>query len=117
MTKKIVRRAPQKAKDPAKPEEPLNPQGRRFFFCFSAIFYLQDAPKCLIVKTQRKRQSPKDRKARRHTMYRLQIRYKRSWKWGINTYETRKAAEARIVELAAVGIKARIKNESELLGR
>ena len=50
-------------------------------------------------------------------MYRLQIRYKRSWKWGINTYETRKAAEVRIAELAAVGIKARIKNESELLGR
>lgn len=49
-------------------------------------------------------------------MYRLQVRFKRSWKWGINTYETLEAAEARVAELEAVGIKARIKLNSEILG-
>lgn len=29
-------------------------------------------------------------------MYVLQVRFRKSWKWGINTYETREAAEARI---------------------
>lgn len=49
-------------------------------------------------------------------MYILQVRFRKSWKWGRNTYATREAAEARIAELAAVGIKARIRLASELYG-
>jgi len=47
-------------------------------------------------------------------MYRLQVWYKNHWKWGIAEYDTLDAANARVGELAKVGIKARVKNRSEL---
>ncbi len=47
-------------------------------------------------------------------MYILQVKYKRTWKWGINQYDTKEAAEARVKELANVGIKARIRMADEL---
>lgn len=49
-------------------------------------------------------------------MYVLQVKFRRSWKWGINTYETKEAAQKRVEELAAKGIKARIRLASELYG-
>ena len=81
-----------------------------------ATISLQSTLKCLIVKPERRTASPKGQKIRRHRMYILQVRFRRSWKWGINTYETLEAAEARVAELEAVGIKARIRQASELYG-
>lgn len=47
-------------------------------------------------------------------MFRLQVWYNKHWKWGINDYDTLESANARIKELAKVGIKARVKPRSEL---
>lgn len=41
--------------------------------------------------------------------------YGRRWKWGINTYATMAEATARLAELTAVGIKARIRMNSDLM--
>lgn len=49
-------------------------------------------------------------------MYTLQIKYQRSWKWGIHQYDTLAEAETRVKELAKVGIKARIRLTNELYG-
>lgn len=46
--------------------------------------------------------------------YRLQVWYARHWKWGLNDY-TLEQAEHRVQELAAVGIKARVKPLAELV--
>lgn len=50
-------------------------------------------------------------------MYTLQVRVQKSWKWGINQYDTLVEAENRVKEMARVGIKARIRLTSELYGR
>ena len=50
-------------------------------------------------------------------MYILQVKYKRSWKWGINTYNTIEEANNRVEELAKAGIKSRVRLASELYGR
>lgn len=47
-------------------------------------------------------------------MYRLQVWYDRHWKWGVNSYDSEEEAEKRVNELSRVGIKARIKPETEL---
>lgn len=47
-------------------------------------------------------------------MYTLQVWFKRSWKWGIRQYDTKAEAEARVQELAQVGIKSRVKLTAEL---
>lgn len=47
-------------------------------------------------------------------MFRVQVWYKNHWKWGINDYDSKDAADARVEELAKVGIKARVKPSSEL---
>lgn len=47
-------------------------------------------------------------------MYRLQVMYYGVWKWGIREYDTMDAAKARVIELAKVGIKARVKLTAEL---
>lgn len=49
-------------------------------------------------------------------MFILQVWFKKSWKWGQNTYATIEDANARIRELANVGIKARVRLASELYG-
>lgn len=46
-------------------------------------------------------------------MYRLQIYQARSWRWGIKDY-TLEEAKARINELKAIGIRARVKPATEL---
>ena len=48
-------------------------------------------------------------------MYRVQVMYGRSWRWGLHDY-TLDQAEQRVKELKAVGIKARVKPLAELLG-
>lgn len=47
-------------------------------------------------------------------MYRLQVRFQGSWKWGIREYDTMEDAQKRIKELSKVGIKSRIRKSSEL---
>lgn len=47
-------------------------------------------------------------------MYRLQVWFNKHWKWGLNDYATLEAATARVAELKAVGIKARVKPVAEL---
>lgn len=47
-------------------------------------------------------------------MFRLQVRYGRSWKWGLNVYNTLEDAQKRVEELNKVGIKSRIKKNEEL---
>lgn len=46
-------------------------------------------------------------------MYKLQVKIKKRWVWGINTYDTLTEAERRIDELSKVGISARVKEEAE----
>ena len=48
-------------------------------------------------------------------MFRLQVWFNKYWKWGVNDYVTLEAATARLNELKAAGIKARIKPASELI--
>ncbi len=47
-------------------------------------------------------------------MYTLQVMYQKRWRWGIVQYDTLKAAEQRVQELARVGIKSRIRLTAEL---
>lgn len=47
-------------------------------------------------------------------MYIIQVRYCGRWKWGVNRYDTREEADKRVVKLASVGIKARVKLTAEL---
>lgn len=46
-------------------------------------------------------------------MYRLQIRFGKQWRWGVNDYSLEQA-QKRVEELKAVGIKARVKPVAEL---
>lgn len=46
-------------------------------------------------------------------MFRLQVKFRGKWIWGINEYDSLESAEARISELSKVGIKARIKKSEE----
>ena len=48
-------------------------------------------------------------------MYRLQVLCNGAWKWGICDYDTLDAANNRIMELAEVGIKAKIGLTTDLL--
>ena len=48
-------------------------------------------------------------------MYRVQVYFLRRWQWGQIDYDTREAAENRVSELKAAGVKARIRLTSELL--
>lgn len=47
-------------------------------------------------------------------MYRLQIFHKKKWRWGIVEYDNLESADNRVAELQKVGIKARVRNNSEL---
>lgn len=47
-------------------------------------------------------------------MFTLQVKYNGRWKWGIRTYRTMADAERRIAELAAVGIRSRVRLTAEL---
>ena len=47
-------------------------------------------------------------------MFRLQVKYEKSWRWGIKEYATKEEAEKRVAELAKVGIVARVKTNAEL---
>lgn len=46
-------------------------------------------------------------------MYKLQVWFKRHWKWSVKEYSTIEEAEARIEELRRIGIKARVRLSSE----
>lgn len=50
-------------------------------------------------------------------MYRLQVKFRGSWTWGIVQYDTIKEANDRVAELAKVGIKARVKTNAEMFAR
>lgn len=47
-------------------------------------------------------------------LFRLQVFFKGSWRWGINEYDSEEKAAERVKELAKVGIKARIGKNAEL---
>ena len=47
-------------------------------------------------------------------MFRLQVWYNRDWKWGIVEYDSIERATQRVAELKRVGIKARVRSNSEL---
>ena len=47
-------------------------------------------------------------------MYRLKVWFNSHWKWGLVEYNTLEEAKARVVELAKVGIKAKIGTNKEL---
>ena len=47
-------------------------------------------------------------------MYRLKVWASGRWRWGLVTYSSREAAENRLNELRAVGIKAKIAKNEEL---
>lgn len=47
-------------------------------------------------------------------MYILQVKYCGRWKYGVNRYGTEAEAAARVMELASVGIKARVRLTAEL---
>lgn len=47
-------------------------------------------------------------------MFRLQIMYGKTWKWGVRTYNSLEEATARVETLASVGIKARVRYEKAL---
>lgn len=47
-------------------------------------------------------------------MYRLLVKYKNRWKWGLNTYKTLEAAQARKAKMEAAGHKVKIELESKL---
>lgn len=47
-------------------------------------------------------------------MYKLQVWFKRHWKWSVKEYSTIEEAEARIEELRRIGIKARVRLSADL---
>ncbi len=47
-------------------------------------------------------------------MYRLQVKFKGEWRWGLNDYNSEAEANARVAELAKVGIKSRVRKAAEL---
>lgn len=47
-------------------------------------------------------------------MYRLQVKVYKSWRWGLVEYASLEQAEARVAELKAVGIIARVRENKEL---
>ena len=47
-------------------------------------------------------------------MYRLQVKVNTNWRWGLVEYESLDKAEARVAELKAVGITARVRDNKEL---
>lgn len=47
-------------------------------------------------------------------MYRLQVWFKRRWKWSVKEYSTIEEAEARIEELRRIGVKARVRLSADL---
>lgn len=47
-------------------------------------------------------------------MYKLQVWFKKRWKWSVKEYKTIEEAKARVEELRKIGIKARVKLSSEL---
>lgn len=48
------------------------------------------------------------------TNYRLKVKYRNRWIWGLNTYPTIEAAQARKAEMEAAGHKVKIELESKL---
>lgn len=46
--------------------------------------------------------------------YRLKVKHKNRWIWGINSYTTLEAAQARKAQMEAAGHKVRIEPESKL---
>ena len=46
-------------------------------------------------------------------MYKLQVWFKKHWKWSIKEYSTIEEAQARVKELKKIGIKARVRLSSE----
>ena len=47
-------------------------------------------------------------------MFRLQVLFNGNWKWGLNSYNSYDQATLRLEKLKKVGIKARVRPESEL---
>ncbi len=47
-------------------------------------------------------------------MFRLQVWYKKSWRWGIVEYDSIETANDRVAELKKLGIKARVRDNAEL---
>lgn len=48
------------------------------------------------------------------TNYRLKVKFKNRWVWGLNTYTTLEAAQARKAQMEAAGHKVKIELESKL---
>lgn len=48
------------------------------------------------------------------TNYRLKVKYGKRWIWGLNTYKTIEAAEARKAQMEAAGHKVIIEVEDHL---
>lgn len=48
-------------------------------------------------------------------MFRLKVKFGSKWKWGVNDYTSREAAQKRVEELRAVGIISKIEPLSKLL--
>lgn len=48
------------------------------------------------------------------TNYRLKVKYRSRWIWGLNTYSTIEAAQARKAQMEAVGHKVKIEPEGKL---
>lgn len=46
--------------------------------------------------------------------YRLKVKFGKRWVWGLNTYPTIEAAEARKTQMEAAGHKVKIELESKL---
>ena len=47
-------------------------------------------------------------------MYRLQVKVNKNWRWGLVEYASLEQAQARVEELKAVGITARVRENKEL---
>lgn len=47
-------------------------------------------------------------------MFRLQVKVKGKWRWGIRQYETIEEANARVEALSKVGIVARVAETTDL---
>ncbi len=47
-------------------------------------------------------------------MFRLQVRFRNEWRWGIVEYATEEEAKERVETLKRVGIKARVRKNEEL---
>lgn len=48
------------------------------------------------------------------TNYRLRVKFKNRWVWGLNTYTTLEAAQARKAQMESAGHKVKIELESKL---